>query len=87
MFGSSSAQIGFCRWPSFRSQSVRSRIGLLELEPMLLFYLTLCNSQTDTVVVIQAVTAVNTFNGTDLAGRKIMVREDREDRDVKQYNR
>lgn len=36
---------------------------------------------------IQAVTAVNTFNGTDLAGRKIMVREDREDRDVKQYNR
>lgn len=35
----------------------------------------------------EAVTAVNTFNGTDLAGRKIMVREDREDRDVKQYNR
>ena len=30
---------------------------------------------------------MNTFNGTDLAGRKIMVREDREDRDVKQYNR
>ena len=36
---------------------------------------------------MQAVSAVNTFNGTDLAGRKIMVREDREDRDVKQYNR
>ena len=36
---------------------------------------------------LQAVAAVNTFNGTDLAGRKIMVREDREDRDVKQYNR
>lgn len=35
----------------------------------------------------EAVAAVNTFNGTDLAGRKIMVREDREDRDVKQYNR
>eukprot|EP00891_Asterochloris_glomerata_P003571 jgi/Astpho2/3571/Aster-06479 len=35
----------------------------------------------------EAVSAVNTFNGTDLAGRKIMVREDREDRDVKQYNR
>ena len=38
-------------------------------------------------VSVQAVTAVNTFNGSDLAGRKIMVREDREDRDVKQYNR
>jgi hypothetical protein len=30
---------------------------------------------------------VNTFNGTELAGRKILVREDREDRDVKQFNR
>lgn len=31
--------------------------------------------------------AVNTFNGEEIAGRKILVREDREDRDVKQYNR
>ena len=36
---------------------------------------------------LQAVNAVQTFNGTDLAGRKILVREDREDRDVKQYNK
>ena len=36
---------------------------------------------------MQAVTAVQTFNGTELAGRKILVREDREDRDVKQYNK
>jgi RNA recognition motif-containing protein len=35
----------------------------------------------------EAVNAVNSFNGFELAGRKIMVREDREDRDVKQYNR
>lgn len=35
----------------------------------------------------QAVQAVTNFNGTELAGRKILVREDREDRDVKQYNR
>ena len=31
--------------------------------------------------------AVNKYNGQDLAGRKMLVREDREDRDVKQYNR
>ncbi len=31
--------------------------------------------------------AVNTLNGMELAGRKMLVREDREDRDVKQYNR
>ena len=30
---------------------------------------------------------MNTFNGEEMAGRKILVREDREDRDVKQYNR
>ena len=36
---------------------------------------------------VQAVSAVQTFNGTELAGRKILVREDREDRDVKQYNK
>ena len=35
---------------------------------------------------MQAVNAVNTLNGADLHGRKMMVREDREDRDVKQYN-
>lgn len=35
----------------------------------------------------EAVAAVNTLNGTDLGGRKVLVREDREDRDVKQYNR
>ncbi|KAK9811555.1 hypothetical protein WJX72_005817 [[Myrmecia] bisecta] len=34
----------------------------------------------------EAVKAVNTFNGSELAGRKILVREDREDRDVKQFN-
>jgi hypothetical protein len=33
------------------------------------------------------VAAVNAFNGEEMAGRKILVREDREDRDVKQYNR
>ena len=31
-------------------------------------------------------TAINTLNGTELGGRTILVREDREDRDVKQYN-
>lgn len=36
---------------------------------------------------LQAVQAVNTFNGEEIAGRKILVREDREDRDVKQYNK
>ena len=35
---------------------------------------------------MQAVKAVSDFNGTDLAGRKILVREDREDRDVKAYD-
>ncbi|EIE21682.1 G-strand telomere binding protein 1 [Coccomyxa subellipsoidea C-169] len=35
----------------------------------------------------EAVAAVNTFNGEEIAGRKILVREDREDRDVKQYNK
>lgn len=35
----------------------------------------------------EAVKAVESFNGTELAGRKILVREDREDRDVKNYNR
>ncbi|KAK9822639.1 hypothetical protein WJX81_002257 [Elliptochloris bilobata] len=35
----------------------------------------------------QAVAAVNKYNGQELAGRKMLVREDREDRDVKQYNR
>ena len=30
---------------------------------------------------------MNTFNGEEVAGRKILVREDREDRDVKQYNK
>ena len=44
-------------------------------------------AEAGTCCCMQAVSAVNTFNGTDLAGRKIMVREDREDRDVKQYNR
>ena len=39
------------------------------------------------VPTIQAVAAVNAFNGEEMAGRKILVREDREDRDVKQYNR
>ena len=37
--------------------------------------------------VPQAVQAVETLNGTELGGRKMLVREDREDRDVKQYNR
>jgi len=36
---------------------------------------------------MQAVRAVETLNGTDLGGRKILVREDREDKDVKNYNR
>lgn len=36
---------------------------------------------------VQAVRAVETLNGTDLGGRKILVREDREDKDVKNYNR
>ena len=36
---------------------------------------------------VQAVEAVNRYNGYELAGRKMLVREDREDRDVKQYNR
>ena len=36
---------------------------------------------------VQAVEAVNAFNGEEIAGRKILVREDREDRDVKQYNK
>ena len=35
----------------------------------------------------QAVAAVNAFNGEEIAGRKILVREDREDRDVKQFNK
>jgi RNA recognition motif-containing protein len=35
----------------------------------------------------EAVQAVQTLNGVELGGRKILVREDREDRDVKQYNR
>lgn len=30
--------------------------------------------------------AINALNGTELGGRTILVREDREDRDVKQYN-
>lgn len=30
---------------------------------------------------------MQTLNGVELGGRKILVREDREDRDVKQYNR
>lgn len=33
----------------------------------------------------EAIAAVNTLNGTDLGGRRIAVREDREDRDVKQF--
>lgn len=32
----------------------------------------------------QALAAINTLNGADLGGRRILVREDREDRDVKQ---
>ena len=35
----------------------------------------------------QAVRAVEALNGTDLDGRAILVREDREDKDVKNYNR
>ena len=35
----------------------------------------------------QALNAVGKFNGTELAGRNIIVREDREDRDLKDYNR
>ena len=38
-------------------------------------------------LTLQAVRAVETLNGTDLGGRKILVREDREDKDVKNYNR
>ena len=30
---------------------------------------------------------MNAFNGEEIAGRKILVREDREDRDVKQFNK
>ena len=39
------------------------------------------------ILTAQAVRAVETLNGTDLGGRKILVREDREDKDVKNYNR
>lgn len=35
----------------------------------------------------EAVRAVESLNGTDLGGRAILVREDREDKDVKNYNR
>lgn len=35
----------------------------------------------------QAAAAVNTLNGTELGGRPISVREDREDRDIKDYQR
>ncbi|KAJ9523440.1 hypothetical protein QJQ45_005336 [Haematococcus lacustris] len=35
---------------------------------------------------MQAAAAINSLNGADLAGRRILVREDREDRDIKQYN-
>lgn len=35
----------------------------------------------------EAVAAVSSLNGSELGGRKIMVREDREDRDVKQFNK
>jgi len=35
---------------------------------------------------MQAVNAINTLNGSELGGRNIIVREDREDRDVKLYN-
>ena len=35
----------------------------------------------------QAVSAVQALNGSDLGGRAILVREDREDKDVKNYNR
>jgi hypothetical protein len=35
--------------------------------------------------VPQAIAAVNQLNGADLGGRRISVREDREDRDVKQF--
>ncbi|KAL6752334.1 hypothetical protein V8C86DRAFT_2757034 [Haematococcus lacustris] len=34
----------------------------------------------------EAAAAINSLNGADLAGRRILVREDREDRDIKQYN-
>ena len=43
--------------------------------------------QSQALPPVQAVHAVNTLNGTDLSGRKILVREDREDRDVKQFNK
>jgi len=33
----------------------------------------------------EAIKAVNELNGTELGGRRIAVREDREDRDVKQF--
>lgn len=33
----------------------------------------------------EAISAVQTLNGAELAGRRISVREDREDRDVKQF--
>ena len=36
-------------------------------------------------MVPQAIAAVNQLNGADLGGRRISVREDREDRDVKQF--
>jgi RNA recognition motif-containing protein len=32
----------------------------------------------------EALTAINTLNGVEMGGRTILVREDREDRDVKQ---
>lgn len=35
----------------------------------------------------EALTAINTLNGVELGGRTILVREDREDRDVKQVGR
>ena len=34
----------------------------------------------------EALTAINTLNGVEMGGRTILVREDREDRDVKQVS-
>jgi hypothetical protein len=34
---------------------------------------------------LQAAAAISTLNGVDLGGRRILVREDREDRDIKGY--
>lgn len=44
-----------------------------------------CLPATCVPFALQAIAAVQTLNGAELGGRRISVREDREDRDVKQF--